>query len=200
MLTDRRKQKDVFRQPIDERRKSNPGKLYYLCPKDGKIKPDRRKIDLVGRPFTFYKFRTMYPNAKERFLELYTYEYSKEEIKHIKFKIENDPRVPKWAEWLRKSSLDELPNFINVLRGDISVVGPRPDIPEMMKYYTDGQKMKLDVKPGITGIAQIEGRGNLRFQETLKYDLMYVKNQSLLLDLKILIRTLKRTSSGIGAY
>ena len=200
LFKDRRKHKDVFRASISERRKSNPGKAYYLCPKDGKIKPDRRKIDLVGRPFTFYKFRTMYPDAKERFPGLYSYRYTKEAIQHMKFKIENDPRVPKWAKWLRRSSLDELPNFINVLRGDLSLVGPRPDIPEMMKYYSDKQRMKLSVKPGITGLAQMSGRGDLQFQETLKCDLEYVKNQSLLFDAKIVVRTIARVLHSVGAY
>jgi len=200
MFNDRRKHKDIFRPPSDERRKSNAEKLYYLCPKDGQIRPERRKTNLVGQPFIFYKFRTMYADAKECFPELYVYKYTKEEIKHMKFKIENDPRIPKWAEWLRRSSLDELPNFVNILLGDMSVVGPRPDIPEMMKYYTDKQKMKLEVKPGITGLAQIEGRGHLRFQETLKYDVEYVKKQSLLLDLKIIVKTILKTFTTDGAF
>ncbi len=108
----------------------------------------------------------------------------------MKFKTEKDPRVPRWAIWLRRTSLDELPNLINVLLGDMSLVGPRPDIPEMMIYYTDAQKIKLNVKPGITGLAQVSGRGRLSFQETLKYDIEYVRNRSLLLDLKIIARTI----------
>lgn len=200
MLNDRRKHKDIFRAPSDQRRKSNPQKLYYLCPKDEQIKPERRKTDLVGQPFIFYKFRTMYVDAKERFPELYAYVYTKGEIAHMKFKIENDPRIPKWAESIRRSSLDELPNFVNILLGDMSLVGPRPDIPEMIQYYTEDQMIKLNVKPGITGLAQIEGRGYLSFQETLKYDVEYVKNQSLLLDLKIILKTLNAMISRNGAF
>lgn len=200
MLNDRRSHKDVFRQLSDERRKSNPGRLYYLCPKDRTIKADRRKANLLGRPFTFYKFRTMYSDAKKRFPELYAYRYTIEEIQHMRFKKDIDPRVPKWAVWLRQTSLDELPNFINVLRGDMSLVGPRPDIPELIKYYTNDQRIKLNVKPGITGLAQIEGRGHLGFQDTLKYDMEYVMNRSLLLDLKILVRTIVSIVRQSGAF
>ncbi|MHC4570467.1 MAG: sugar transferase [Planctomycetota bacterium] len=200
LFKDRRKYKDVFRDPISERRKPNHRKLYYFCPKNRKLMPDRRKTNLNGRPFIFYKFRTMYPDAKERFPELYAYHYTKEEIKHVNFKIKNDPRVPQWAKWLRQSSLDELPNFISVLRGDMSIVGPRPDIPEMMKYYTGAQSMKLNVKPGITGLAQVEGRGHLSFQEGIKYDVEYAKNQSFLLDMKIVIRTIRECFHRNGAF
>jgi len=199
-LEDRRKYRDPFRTFYKERRKMNPGKLSYLCPKDKVMKPDRRKIDLLGKPFTFYKFRTMYSDAKERFPELYAYKYTKEEIKDMKFKIEKDPRVPEWAKWLRQTSFDELPNFINVLLGDMSLVGPRPDIPEMVKYYTDVQKIKLHVKPGITGLAQIKGRGHLSFQETLKYDIEYVRNRSLMLDLNIIARTILTLFTDNGAF
>ncbi len=96
------------------------------------MRVERRKTDFLGQPFTFYKFRTMHVDAREQFPELYAYNYTTDELKHLKFKSENDPRVPRWAKWLRKSSLDELPNFINVFFGDMSVVGPRPDIPEMV--------------------------------------------------------------------
>ncbi len=200
MLTERRNHKDVFWPHSSERRKSDPERLFYLCPKDGEIKPERRKADLLGRPFQFRKFRTMYEDAREQFPELYEYKYDKDEIKQLRFKKQNDPRVPKWAEGLRKSSLDELPNFINVFWGDMSLVGPRPEIPEMTRYYSDGQTRKFTVKPGITGLAQIKGRGNLLFQETLKYDLKYVENQSLLLDMKIIIRTIIMTIKSHGAF
>lgn len=199
-LNNRRKYQDPFRDPKEEQRTTNSEKIYYFCLKDKKFKLDKRKIDLHGQSFTFYKYSTMYRDASKHFPELYTYMYSKEELKSLKFKIENDPRIPKWANWLRKSSLDELPNFINVLIGDMSIVGPRPDIPEMMKYYTDEQKMKLKVKPGITGLAQIQGRGNLSFQDTLKYDVEYAKNPSFLLDIKIIIGTIMATFSRQGAH
>lgn len=199
-LKNRRKSQTPFAPAGGDRRKANSQELYFFCPKHKKLRPDRRKKDLAGQPFVFYKFRTMFVDAKERFPELYAYKYNQEEIKHLKFKMDNDPRVPEWARWLRRSSLDELPNIINVLLGDVSLVGPRPDIPEMIQYYSDEQRIKLDVKPGITGLTQIEGRGHLTFQATLKYDVEYVKNCSLLFDMKILAKTIRAVWDGNGAY
>jgi lipopolysaccharide/colanic/teichoic acid biosynthesis glycosyltransferase len=181
-------------------RRINKSNRYYLCDKNKIMKKDKRKTNLQGQPFKFYKFRTMYSDANRRFPKLYDYKFNEEELTRLYFKKENDPRVPNWAKWLRRSSLDEIPNFINVLRGDMSIVGPRPDIPEMLKYYNDIHKYKLKVKPGITGLAQIEGRGNLRFYETLNYDLEYVMNQSLILDLKIIIKTIVATIKQNGAF
>lgn len=159
--------------------------------------PDRRKSDHCGEPFTFYKFATMYPDARQRFPDLYSYDYSQAEIASLHFKIKNDPRVPPWARWLRSSSLDELPNFYNVLKGDMSLIGPRPDIPEMTPYYTAEQRrIKLSVKPGVTGFAQIKGRGDLSFQETLAYDLEYVRQASFVLDVKILVSTFLKLFQG----
>jgi lipopolysaccharide/colanic/teichoic acid biosynthesis glycosyltransferase len=200
VLKDRRSRRDIFSITGDERRGSSSTELYYLCPKTKTMKLDRRRRDLLGQPFVFYKFRTMYEDAQQRFPELYAYRFTKEEIKNLKFKEVDDPRVPQWAGWLRETSLDELPNFINVLRGEMSIVGPRPDIPEMIRYYSGDQRRKLDAKPGITGLAQIKGRGNLRFQETLKYDIEYVNKQSLLLDIKIIAKTIKEILDGRGAH
>jgi lipopolysaccharide/colanic/teichoic acid biosynthesis glycosyltransferase len=139
----------------------------------------------------------MYPDARERFPELYSYDYSEEELKSIAFKLKHDPRVPPWARWMRSSSIDELPNFINVLKGDLTLIGPRPDIPEMVQYYTEEQySTKLSVKPGVTGFAQIYGRGDLSFQETLDYDLDYVRNASFFLDMKILTLTFFKLFKG----
>lgn len=196
LKNDRRRNNKGF---IKERR-SKDIKSYYFCSRNKTLKIDRRNKDFNGQPFFFYKFRTMYEDARERYPELYKYKYTKEETKQLKFKNENDPRVPGWANWLRESSLDELPNFINVLKGDMSIVGPRPDIPEMMKYYADKQKIKLYIKPGITGLAQIKGRGHLSFQDTLKYDIEYVKNQSLMLDMKIIMQTVIATVFRKGAF
>jgi len=200
MLIDRRERERVRKQGEEERRKLRREQVYYVCPRTGKMKIDRRKTDLLGQPFRFYKFRTMYADAKKRFPELYAYNYAKEEIERLRFKIKDDPRVPEKLRWLRQTSLDELANFINVLIGDMSLVGPRPDIPEMMKYYTDDQKIKFHVKPGITGLSQVEGRGHLSFQETLQYDIEYVKKQSLWLDLKIMLKTIREIFQKNGAF
>lgn len=196
---DRRKGQNGYAMP-EKRENLETNNTYYHCSIDDKLKPDSRKQELHGQPFIFYKFRTMYIDAAEQFPELYNYKFTKEEIEGLRFKIEDDPRVPEWASWLRESSLDELPNFINVFMGDMSLVGPRPEIPEMMKYYNDNQKLKFTVKPGITGLAQSEGRGRLQFQETIKHDLEYVKNRSLLLDFKIIVKTIAATFRQDGAF
>ena len=157
----------------------------------------------VGRNrklFTFYKFRTMLVDAKERFPELYKYDYSVEELETMYFKIVDDPRLTRVGMILRTTTLDELPNLINLLKGNLSIIGPRPDIPEMLKYYKPWQMIKFDVKPGITGLAQTRGRGLLRFQETLKHDVYYAKHKNLLLDLRILFDTVKVTIFRIGAF
>lgn len=163
-------------------------------------KPGQRKKDLGGRPFTFYKFRTMHRDASERYPELYEYKYSPEQIEEMIFKIPDDPRLTRFGKHLRKTTLDELPNCISVLKGDMALVGPRPDIPEMIQYYEPWQRKKLMVKPGITGHAQTNGRGLLTFQETLKSDVEYVEKQSLWVDVKIVFKTVKVMIQRIGAF
>ena len=171
---------------------------------------ERRKTEAHGRPFTCYKFRTMYTDARDRFPELYTYRYTDEELSTLPIKIlvgtkrnpadfegpiesgsagPEDPRITRVGRWLRRSSLDELPNLWNVLIGDMHAVGPRPDMEENIRYYSARELCKLDVKPGVTGLAQIRGRGNLSFRQTNELDIEYVETRSLLLDLKILIKT-----------
>ncbi len=167
---------------------------------DNGNRPERRTNDLGGRPFLFYKFRTMYADARQRFPELYEYLYTDSQIAGMYFKRPDDPRLTPFGKRLRRTTLDELPNFFNVLKGDMNLVGPRPDIPEMVRYYQDWQRTKLAVKPGITGLSQIGGRGLLSFQETLRLDVKYVKSRSLWLDLKILLKTLGRTGLRIGAF
>lgn len=182
---------------------------------------ERRTTDLFGRPFVLYKFRTMYADAKDRFPELYTYRYSPEELASLPIKLLvstkvapakfngawaladgdiDDPRITRLGRWLRKTSLDELPNFINVLRGDMHLVGPRPDIAENIRQYPEPHLRKLDVKQGITGLAQIKGRGRLSFLQTNEYDLEYVHRRSLRLDVKILLATIAATVKRDGAF
>ena len=154
----------------------------------------------VPRTFWFVKFRTMYEDAKERFPELYNYNYTEEEIRTIAFKAQDDPRITRVGRWLRMSTLDELPNFWNVLTGDMRLVGPRPEIPEMLVNYRPDQMKKFTVKPGITGLPQINGRGRLTFQKTVDYDLEYVKNKSVFLDIKIIVMTIFRVISRHWAF
>jgi lipopolysaccharide/colanic/teichoic acid biosynthesis glycosyltransferase len=158
------------------------------------------RVGLNGRHFTFYKFRTLYVDARQRFPHLYAYRYTSEEIQTLKFKREADPRVTCAGRWLRKSTLDELPNFWNLLRGDIVLVGPRPEIPEMVRHYRPDQLVKFSVKPGITGLAQTNGRGNLGFQDTIAFDIDYVRRKSAALDLRIIARTVRMLSTLDGAF
>lgn len=158
------------------------------------------RIGLSGHIFKFYKFRTLYADARERFPELYSYSYTPQQIQELQFKWDGDPRVTRMGKWLRKTTLDELPNFWNLLRGDVALVGPRPEIPEMLAYYTPEQMLKFSVKPGITGLAQTCGRGRLKFQQTTWYDLEYVRSRSFGLDWKIILRTIKLVIKLDGAF
>lgn len=160
----------------------------------------QRRVAQGGRPFLFTKFRTLYADARERFPELYSYRYSVNEVDSLCFKLQNDPRVTPAGRWLRKSTLDELPNFWNVITGEMALVGPRPEIPEMLRYYNDEALRKFTVRPGITGLAQSSGRGNLRFLEGIEYDLEYVEKRSFTLDVQILWKTLSGIIRQEGAF
>jgi len=150
--------------------------------------------------FKFYKFRTMWCDAKQRFPELYDYKFTPDRVNTFKFKTANDPRLTRFGRYLRKTSLDELPNLINVIRDDMSLIGPRPEIPEMLPYYKKEEMVKFSVKPGITGFAQVMGRGLLTFKQTIKYDNTYVSNQGLFVDMEIIIRTIYVVLRGLGAF
>jgi len=154
----------------------------------------------VPQTFWFVKFRTMYIDSRERFPELYNYNYTKEQQEKIAFKTRYDPRITRVGKWLRVSTLDELPNFWNVLTGDMRLVGPRPEIPEMLPNYRADQMRKFTVNPGITGLPQINGRGRLTFQETVAYDLRYVNKKSVIFDLRILFATIWKILTMDGAF
>lgn len=175
----------------------------------------------LGLPFVLYKFRTMFADARDVYPELYRYEHTREEMQTLPIKVlvsrkmtpeeidrnpevtsglVNDPRVTRVGRWLRRTSLDELPNFLSVLRGGMGLVGPRPDIAENIRHYSPEHLRKLDVKPGITGLAQIMGRGRLSFMEINDWDVKYVDRQSLRLDLEILLRTIPAVVKRDGAF
>jgi lipopolysaccharide/colanic/teichoic acid biosynthesis glycosyltransferase len=160
----------------------------------------QERVGLNLKPFLFCKFRTLYADARERFPKLYSYKYTQDQISILKFKLEKDPRVTPQGEWLRRSTLDELPNFWNVLTGEMALVGPRPEIPEMLPYYKGEMLKKFSVRPGITGLAQVSGRGRLTFLETVRYDLEYVEHRSQWLDLKILYLTVIKIFLRDGAF
>lgn len=147
-------------------------------------------------PFEIYKFRTMVVNAeKKRALEI-----DPENLDKFVFQSKSDNRVTKVGSFLRKTSLDELPQLFNVLIGNMSLVGPRPEIPDVVKFYTDEYRQRLLVLPGITGLAQVSGRGEIELGKTIGFDLTYIKNFSLLYDIKILLKTVVSVFKREGAY
>jgi lipopolysaccharide/colanic/teichoic acid biosynthesis glycosyltransferase len=154
------------------------------------------RLGRSGRPFTFYKLRSMYINA----------EAERDGLMHLNeadgpvFKLRQDPRVTRVGQWLRSSSIDELPQLVNVLKGDMSLVGPRPPLPEEAEKYEAWQRRRLDVKPGITCLWQISGRSRLGFEEWMRLDLEYIRRQSLATDVWILLRTVPAVLSREGAY
>jgi lipopolysaccharide/colanic/teichoic acid biosynthesis glycosyltransferase len=174
--------------------------ILIRCDSPGPALFRQYRVGKGGRLFRFTKFRTLFADAKERFPDLYAYQYNPQEIELLCFKVPDDPRVTRLGTWLRRSTLDELPNFWHVLTGEIALVGPRPEIPEMLPYYTDKELVKFSVRPGITGFAQISGRGRLRFRETARLDVEYVQKRNFWLDLKIMIRTLHLIVRRDGAF
>ncbi len=149
----------------------------------------QHRVGLNGELIRFYKFRTMYVDAQERFPELYEYKYTAEQLEHAYYKGQIDPRNTRMGGWLRKTTLDELPNLINVVLGNVSLVGPRPELKEMVQYYRPVELSKFTVKSGITGLAQCTGRNNLTVRQQIAADVRYVERQSLWVDTKILFLT-----------
>ncbi|MHB1430666.1 MAG: sugar transferase [Streptosporangiaceae bacterium] len=154
------------------------------------------RVGKNGLPFEVYKFRTMVPDAEARKAELAALNESQGPL----FKIHADPRVTRIGGWLRRYSLDELPQLVNVLTGAMSLVGPRPALPEEAARYLDHVRRRLAVKPGITGLWQVNGRSDLNWDESVRLDLRYVENWSLMLDLQILWKTIAAVLRGSGAY
>jgi len=168
----------------------------------GPIFFSHERVGFRGKKFKVIKFRTMYVNAEERLKEILEHDPKLKEEWEKNFKLKNDPRITPIGKFLRKTSLDELPQFLNVLKGDMSVVGPRPVVEEeLKKYYGDNAKYYLMVKPGITGYWQVEGRSDVNnYEERVKMDVWYVKNLSFWLDIKIILKTIKVMLTGKGAY
>jgi exopolysaccharide biosynthesis polyprenyl glycosylphosphotransferase len=154
------------------------------------------RVGKDGRPFTVYKFRTMVLDAEDRKAQLAV----SNEKDGVLFKIRNDPRITTVGARLRRWSVDELPQLINVVRGDMSLVGPRPALPDEAARYGDYVRRRLVVKPGITGLWQVNGRSDLSWEESVRLDLRYVENWSLVLDLQVLWKTCSAVLHGSGAY
>lgn len=145
------------------------------------------RIGKNEKPFRMYKFRSMVSNAEDKLKDL----LAKNEIEGAMFKMKNDPRITKIGKFIRKTSIDELPQLINVLRGEMSLVGPRPPLVREVAEYTDYDKLRLTVKPGCTGLWQVSGRNELSFKEMVELDLKYIQNRSVRFDLKIIFKTFK---------
>jgi lipopolysaccharide/colanic/teichoic acid biosynthesis glycosyltransferase len=152
----------------------------------GPVFYSQRRVGKDGRPFELLKLRTMVPGAESMGAGIYV--------------LEGDPRITRVGRLLRRFSLDELPNLVNVLRGDLAIVGPRPTVQEQVDRYTDRQRRRLEVRPGITGWAQINGRTSLPWPERIELDVWYVEHRSLRLDLRILARTAHLLATGRGLY
>jgi lipopolysaccharide/colanic/teichoic acid biosynthesis glycosyltransferase len=154
------------------------------------------RVGAGGRTFTMYKFRSMVEDAEDR----------KEAVAHLDegdgvlFKVHADPRVTRVGGFIRRFSLDELPQLLNVVRGDMSLVGPRPPLPEEVERYDDDATRRLRVRPGMTGLWQVSGRSDLSWEESVMLDLRYVDNWSLALDAVILWRTARAVLRPQGAY
>jgi len=154
------------------------------------------RIGKDEKPFRMYKFRSMVSNAEELLEEL----LEQNEINGAMFKMKEDPRVTRIGKLIRKTSIDELPQLWNVIRGDMSLVGPRPALPREVDQYSSYDKLRLQVIPGCTGLWQVSGRNDLSFYQMVELDLKYIKDQNLKNDLKILLKTLRLLFGSKNAF
>jgi exopolysaccharide biosynthesis polyprenyl glycosylphosphotransferase len=173
----------------------------------GPIFYKQERVGMDGRVFLFYKFRSMRAGSGDARHREFQEKFIKGEpdsnlgdSARPAYKLRADERVTRLGKLLRKTSLDELPQLLNVLRGDMSVVGPRPPIPYEVESYELWHRKRLDMKPGITGLWQVSGRNRLTFDEMVRMDLYYIENWSLLLDMKIILQTLPVMWRGEDAY
>jgi len=171
---------------------TSPGRIIYAHPRVGR----------GGKTFHCYKFRTMYPDAAQRLNDLLMRDPALKEEWEKTYKLKQDPRVTPLGKFLRKTSLDELPQFWNVLKGDLSVVGPRPVVQEEIDKYLGAKAYKiLSIRPGLTGLWQVSGRSDVTCYTTrIQLDEAYVDNHSLLLDVKLVAKTVPAMLFSKGAY
>lgn len=165
----------------------NPGPVFYA----------QERVGLNGRVFRFYKFRSMVMGAdkmKDQLLQ------QNESGDGVIFKMKRDPRVTRVGRFLRRFSVDETPQFLNVLMGDLSIVGPRPPVPREVAEYTLDDRKRLHVKPGLTCLWQIKGRSEIPFNEQVQLDLEYIRSQSIFKDVMIILKTVPAVLLGRGAY
>lgn len=170
--------------------------LLIRLSSSGPVLFKQERIGQDGKPFVVYKFRSMHPNAEAELEQLIDLDALPEPV----FKIKDDPRITPLGHFLRRWSLDEIPQFWNVLKGDMSLVGPRPEEARIVARYNDWQRRRLAVRPGITGPMQINGRGELTLNERVRLELEYIEHYSLLTDCKILLKTIPAVIKGYGAW
>lgn len=163
---------------------------------DGPIFFKHKRIGKNGKEIYLYKFRSMIPNAEELIKK-----FTPEQMKEFKenFKLENDPRITKIGKWLRKTSLDELPQLINILKGELSIIGPRPVISEELEKYGNNKEKFLSVTPGLTGYWAANGRSNTTYEQRMQMELFYVDNISFKLDIRIFFKTVRSVLKREGA-
>jgi lipopolysaccharide/colanic/teichoic acid biosynthesis glycosyltransferase len=157
----------------------------------------QKRVGKAGQEFTCCKFRSMVPDAERLKARLLAQNHHGD---NRTFKLPQDPRITWIGRILRKTSIDELPQLWNVVRGEMSLVGPRPPLPSEVNLYSDRDRRRLNVQPGITCIWQVSGRGDLPFSEQVRLDLDYIENRSLALDVKLLLLTIPAVVTGRGAY
>jgi exopolysaccharide biosynthesis polyprenyl glycosylphosphotransferase len=165
---------------------SSPGSIIYK----------QERVGLNGKHFFMYKFRSMYKDADQRLAQLLCQNEAQGPI----FKMRYDPRVTPIGRFIRRTSLDEIPQFVNVLKGEMSLVGPRPPLPREVAQYEEWQRGRLAIKPGLTGLWQVRGRSNISFDEGVLMDLYYIENWSLRLYIQVLMRTVPAVLFSRGAY
>jgi lipopolysaccharide/colanic/teichoic acid biosynthesis glycosyltransferase len=165
---------------------TSPGPVFYLS----------ERIGRGGKPFRMIKFRSMFVNADSNIAAL----IERNGANPVFFKMKDDPRITPIGRVIRKFSLDELPQFLNVLRGEMSVVGPRPQVQREVDSYDGNMRRRLLVKPGVTGLWQVSGRSDLSLEDSVRLDLSYVENWSMVLDLLLIAKTIGAVARGEGAY
>jgi exopolysaccharide biosynthesis polyprenyl glycosylphosphotransferase len=178
-------------------KRSSPGPVFYVQERMGKD----------GRPFRFFKFRTMRHQSDDAIHRQFAAMFINGDARGCRankgakvYKLTDDPRVTMIGRWLRKTSLDELPQLFNIIRGEMSFVGPRPPIAYETEHYQSWHYERLKVTPGLTGLWQVSGRSNVPFDEMVRLDLHYINNWSLAMDLRIVARTLPVVLQGTGGY
>jgi lipopolysaccharide/colanic/teichoic acid biosynthesis glycosyltransferase len=166
---------------------SDPGPVFYV----------QRRVGVRGRTFKMLKFRSMVVDAEKRLAQL---QAANESAAGVVFKIKSDPRITRVGRFIRRYSVDELPQLLNVLRGDMSLVGPRPPLPAEVALYSLNDRQRLEVVPGITCLWQVSGRSDIDFIGQVKLDRDYIRRQALSQDLRILLRTIPAVIGAKGAY